>query len=48
VHFRRDAAALVTAADVAALLERHFPAGPAGGASFELDPGYRACDEDGE
>lgn len=45
VHFRRDAAALVTAADVAALLERHFPPG---GAAFELDPGYRASDEDGE
>jgi nifR3 family TIM-barrel protein len=39
IHFRRDADRLVTATDVAALLERHFPAG---GGSFELDPGYRA------
>ena len=41
VHFRRDADKLHTAADVAALLERHFPPGSE---SFELDPGYRADD----
>jgi len=44
VHFRRDADKLLTAADVAALLERHFPPG---GESFELDPGYHAT-ADGE
>jgi nifR3 family TIM-barrel protein len=38
VHFRRDADRLVTGADVAELLERHFP--PEGG-GFDLDPGYR-------
>jgi tRNA-dihydrouridine synthase len=35
VHFRRDAGQLQTAADVARLLELHFPAG---GAAFEVDP----------
>jgi len=44
VHFRRDADKLHTAADVAALLERHFPPGSE---SFDLDPGYRA-EDDGE
>jgi nifR3 family TIM-barrel protein len=44
VHFRRDADKLRTAADVAALLDLHFPPG---GESFELDPGYRA-DADAE
>lgn len=39
VHFRRDADKLLTAADVTALLEHHFPPGDQ---SFELDPGYRA------
>jgi nifR3 family TIM-barrel protein len=41
IHFRRDADKLHTAADVAALLERHFPPGSE---SFDLDPGYRADD----
>ena len=36
VHFRRDADKLLTAADVTALLEHHFPPGDQ---SFELDPG---------
>jgi tRNA-dihydrouridine synthase B len=40
VHFRRDADRLLTAADVASLLELHFPPG---GESFELDPGYHAA-----
>jgi nifR3 family TIM-barrel protein len=44
VHFRRDADKLLTAADVATLLERHFPEG---GDSFDTDPGYRA-EADGE
>ncbi|WP_242346366.1 tRNA dihydrouridine synthase DusB [Anaeromyxobacter terrae] len=44
VHFRRDADRLKTAADVAQVIEEHFPAG---GASFELDPGFRR-EEDGE
>src|SRR5512142_333857 len=44
VHFRRDADKLHTAADVAALLDHHFPPG---GESFELDPGFRA-DADAE
>jgi nifR3 family TIM-barrel protein len=35
VSFRRDAARLETRADVASLLERHFPAG---GDAFEADP----------
>jgi tRNA-dihydrouridine synthase len=35
VLFRRDASELRTAADVAALLERHFPPGSA---AFEEDP----------
>jgi tRNA-dihydrouridine synthase B len=42
VYFRRDADRLQTAADVAAQLEAHFPPG---GASFELDPGFRAAGE---
>ncbi len=42
VHFRRDAGRLVTARDVAALLEEHFPPG---GTSFELDPGFRPSEE---
>ena len=37
VAFRRDAGRLRTAADVAAALEEHFPAGAAG---FEVDPGF--------
>ncbi len=44
VHFRRDADKLHTAADVATLLEHHFPPGSP---SFELDPGFRA-DADAE
>lgn len=35
VHFRRDSAELLTAADVALALERHFPRG---GPGFEPDP----------
>ncbi len=35
VHFRRESAALLTAADVALALERHFPRG---GPGFEPDP----------
>jgi nifR3 family TIM-barrel protein len=35
VHFRRDAVQLQTGADVARLLELHFPPG---GAAFEVDP----------
>jgi tRNA-dihydrouridine synthase len=38
VHLRRDAAALQTAADVAAAIERHFPPG---GTGFEADPDAR-------
>jgi nifR3 family TIM-barrel protein len=37
VAFRREVAGLRTAADVAAALERHFPAGEGG---FEVDPGF--------
>ena len=44
VHFRRDADRLKTAADVADLVELHFPPG---GTSFELDPAFRR-EEDGE
>ncbi len=44
VHFRRDADRLHTAADVARLLDLHFPEG---GAAFELDPSA-ARQEDGE
>ncbi|HTN51459.1 MAG TPA: tRNA dihydrouridine synthase DusB [Anaeromyxobacter sp.] len=44
VHFRREADRLLTAADVATLVDRHFPPG---GESFELDPGFRA-DAEGE
>ncbi|HSD19390.1 MAG TPA: tRNA dihydrouridine synthase DusB [Anaeromyxobacter sp.] len=44
VHFRRDAHRLQTAADVAQVIEEHFPVG---GESFELDPGFRR-DEEGE
>jgi tRNA-dihydrouridine synthase B len=42
VHFRRDAARLLTAADVAAVVAEHFPPG---GDSFELDPGFRPSEE---
>jgi nifR3 family TIM-barrel protein len=42
VHFRRDADRLHTAADVAQLIEEHFPPGSA---SFELDPGFRRGEE---
>jgi nifR3 family TIM-barrel protein len=42
VHFRRDADRLHTAADVAQLIEEHFPPGSP---SFELDPGYRRGEE---
>ncbi len=42
VYFRRDAARLLTAADVAALVEEHFPPGSAG---FELDPGFRPSED---
>jgi tRNA-dihydrouridine synthase B len=44
VHFRRDADRLQTAADVAALLDLHFPPG---GAAFEVDPSAARA-EDGE
>jgi nifR3 family TIM-barrel protein len=44
VYFRRDAGRLLTAADVAQLVEEHFPPGSP---SFELDPGYRR-EEEGE
>jgi nifR3 family TIM-barrel protein len=44
VHFRRDAGRLVTAADVAQLLDEHFPAG---GDGFAPDPSYQA-EEEGE
>jgi nifR3 family TIM-barrel protein len=44
VHFRRDANRLATAADVAQVIEEHFPAGSS---SFELDPGFRR-EEEGE
>ena len=44
VHFRREADRLLTAADVATLVDRHFPPG---GESFELDPGFPA-DAEGE
>jgi tRNA-dihydrouridine synthase B len=37
IHFRRDAASLRSAADVAAAIARHFPPG---GESFEVDPGF--------
>jgi tRNA-dihydrouridine synthase B len=42
VRFRRDAAALRTAADVAAAIDRHFPDA---GESFEIDPGFHAAAE---
>jgi nifR3 family TIM-barrel protein len=45
IHFRRDAAALNTEADVAHAVERHFPPG---GASFEIDPGFQADGEPSE
>jgi tRNA-dihydrouridine synthase B len=38
VHFRREAVELHTAADVARLVERHFPPG---GAAFDFDPAFR-------
>jgi len=41
VHFRRDAGELHTAADVAALVDRHFPPGDR---SFEIDPAFHAAD----
>ena len=44
VHFRRDAGRLLTAADVAQLLDEHFPEG---GDAFGLDPAFRP-DEEGE
>jgi tRNA-dihydrouridine synthase B len=43
-HFRADAHRLKTAADVAQVIEEHFPVG---GETFELDPGFRR-DEEGE
>jgi nifR3 family TIM-barrel protein len=43
-HFRRDAGQLQTGADVARLLELHFPPG---GAAFEVDPGA-SREEEGE
>jgi nifR3 family TIM-barrel protein len=43
IHFRRDAARLVTAGDVARALDLHFPPG---GESFELDPGFRPQDDE--
>ncbi len=42
VAFRREASSLCTAADVGALLDRHFPPG---GASFEIDPALAASEE---
>ncbi len=42
VHFRREADSLVTAADVARLVERHFPPG---GETFDLDPALAAAGE---
>jgi nifR3 family TIM-barrel protein len=42
VRFRRDADRLRTAADVAALIDHHFPEG---GESFEIDPGFHAAAE---
>ncbi len=44
VHFRRDADRLRTAADVARLVDEHFPPGSA---SFELDPAFRAEEDSG-
>jgi hypothetical protein len=44
VYFRRDADRLQTAADVARLLDEHFPPG---GAAFEPDPAAARA-EDGE
>jgi nifR3 family TIM-barrel protein len=44
VHFRRDAGRLLTAADVAQVLDEHFPEG---GDAFGLDPAFRP-DEEGE
>ncbi|BDG02717.1 tRNA dihydrouridine synthase DusB [Anaeromyxobacter oryzae] len=44
-HFRRDADRLVTADDVAKLVDEHFPPGSA---SFDLDPNYRGASEDAE
>jgi nifR3 family TIM-barrel protein len=45
VLFRRDANELRTAADVTALLERHFPPGSA---AFEEDPGAALARDEGE
>jgi tRNA-dihydrouridine synthase len=44
VHFRRDADRLQTAADVARLVDAHFPPG---GEAFEVDPSAARV-EDGE
>ena len=45
IHFRRDAAELETAADVARVIDRHFPLG---GASFEIDPAFHGAAEASE
>jgi nifR3 family TIM-barrel protein len=45
VHFRREAAGLCTAADVAAAVERHFPRG---GPGFEPDPDARPAAAEAE
>ena len=44
IHFRRDADKLQTAADVARLIDQHFPPG---GPGFEADPAFTPA-EDGE
>jgi tRNA-dihydrouridine synthase len=44
VSFRRDAGRVATAADVAALIDLHFPAG----VPFETDPGFHPADDAGE
>jgi nifR3 family TIM-barrel protein len=44
VSFRRDAGRVATAADVAALIDLHFPPG----VPFETDPGFNPADDAGE
>jgi hypothetical protein len=43
VAFRREAVQLLTAAAVAALIDRHFPADQ----PFEVDPGFHPSEDAG-
>jgi tRNA-dihydrouridine synthase B len=44
VSFRRDAVRVATAAEVAALIDLHFPPGQ----PFEVDPGFHPADDAAE